>query len=67
MEHVLSTYGTKPDDAARDILDQIAQGNFWVSPHPELLAQSAQGRATHLSGLHNPALAEQAEALLFKK
>jgi len=67
MEHVLSTYGTKPDDAAREILDQIAQGNFWVSPHPELLAQSAQGRAAHLAGLHNPALAEQAEALLFKK
>jgi hypothetical protein len=51
-------------DAGRLILDQIAAGKFWVSPHPEMMAEFAKRRADHLASLSTPALAEGARALL---
>ena len=64
MEHMLKSYGMAPGTAAEMILDQIAEGRFWVSPHPDLLAASAQARAGHLAGLRTPALSAEAAALL---
>jgi hypothetical protein len=53
-----------PVEAARLILDQIAEGKFWVSPHPEMMAESAGRRAAHLAALAIPELAPQAYQLL---
>lgn len=64
MKHVLSAHGMAPVDAARLILDQIAEGRFWVSPHPELMRESAERRAAHLAGLTTPALTAEGRALL---
>lgn len=64
MRHMLSAHGMAPIDAARLIIDQIAEGRFWVSPHPELMRESAERRAAHLSGLTTPALTAEGRSLL---
>jgi NAD(P)-dependent dehydrogenase (short-subunit alcohol dehydrogenase family) len=64
MKHVLSAHGMAPIDAARLILDQIAEGRFWVSPHPEVMRESAERRAAHLSALAMPALTAEGRSLL---
>jgi NAD(P)-dependent dehydrogenase (short-subunit alcohol dehydrogenase family) len=64
MKHVLSAHGMTPLEAARLILDQIAEGRFWVSPHPEIMRESAERRAAHLAGLTTPALTTEGRSLL---
>jgi len=64
MKHVLSAHGMAPIDAARLIVDQIAEGRFWVSPHPEMMQESAERRAAHLAGLMTPALTAEGLSLL---
>ena len=64
MKHVLSEHGMAPIDAARLIMDQIAEGRFWVSPHPEVMRASAERRAAHLAGLQTPALTSEGRSLL---
>jgi len=64
MSAALSQQGMTPIEAARLILDQIAAGKFWVSPHPEMMAESANRRAAHLAALATPELAPQARQLL---
>ncbi|TZG25864.1 SDR family NAD(P)-dependent oxidoreductase [Sphingomonas montanisoli] len=54
MEAVLAQ-GMSGDDAGRAIVDQIVEGRFWVSPHPEMMEGAAQSRAAYLAGLHTPA------------
>jgi hypothetical protein len=51
-------------EAARIILDGIAKGDFWVSTHPELTAETARGRSEYLSNLGAPVLAETARVIL---
>jgi NAD(P)-dependent dehydrogenase (short-subunit alcohol dehydrogenase family) len=66
MSAALSQQGMTPVEAARLIIDQIAEGRFWVSPHPEMMAESATRRAAHLAALARPELAPQAHLLLGK-
>lgn len=54
----------QPMEAARIIFDGIARGDFWVSTHPELTAETARGRADYLANLSRPSLAETARAIL---
>jgi hypothetical protein len=60
----LAEHGMTPVEAARLILDQIAEGRFWVSPHPEMMQDSAGRRAAHLANLAMPELAPRAHLLL---
>ncbi len=64
MAQSLAHQGMSPVDAGRLILDQIAAGKFWVSPHPEMMAEFAKRRANHLASLATPTLAAEAHALL---
>jgi NAD(P)-dependent dehydrogenase (short-subunit alcohol dehydrogenase family) len=64
MTAALSEQGMTPLDAARLILDQVAEGKFWVSPHPEMMQASANRRAAHLAALATPALTAEGRSLL---
>ena len=64
MRQSLEAYGITPLEAAKRILPQIAAGEFWVSTHPEITRDMANGRANHLSGLTTPALGEHILSLL---
>jgi NAD(P)-dependent dehydrogenase (short-subunit alcohol dehydrogenase family) len=64
MQHILAAHGMAPADAARLILDQIAEGRFWVSPHPDVMRASAERRAAHLAQLSTPALTAEGRSLL---
>lgn len=64
MHAMISQSGLTPMEAGEAILDGIASGAFWVSTHPETTAQMARARSDYLANLANPALADQAEALL---
>ena len=64
MAAALSEHGMTPTDAARMILDQVAEGKFWVSPHPEMMQESAGRRAAHLAALATPTLTAEGRSLL---
>jgi len=64
MENLIAAYGMPPDEAGRIILDQIVSGQFWVTTHPDMLAEYALNRATHLTTRAVPALTAEAIALL---
>lgn len=64
MRHMLSETGLSPEEAAGRILDGIASGAFWVSTHPDVMAHMAAARARHLAALAEPALADEARALV---
>jgi len=64
MAAALSQQGMTPLDAARLILDQVAEGKFWVSPHPEMMQASANRRAAHLAALATPVLTAEGRSLL---
>ncbi|WP_157216413.1 SDR family NAD(P)-dependent oxidoreductase [Flavisphingomonas formosensis] len=50
--------GLSPDEAADRIFAQLDEGRFWVSPHPEMLAEMADDRAAYLSARSAPELRE---------
>jgi NADP-dependent 3-hydroxy acid dehydrogenase YdfG len=56
MQQMLELAGLSPAAAAETIFAQLAEGRFWVSPHPEMLQQMAAGRAAALTALANPSL-----------
>lgn len=64
MQHMLSQSGLPPRDAARLILNGIAEQRFWVSTHPEITAHMAKTRAEHLANLATPSLTEETRQLL---
>jgi NAD(P)-dependent dehydrogenase (short-subunit alcohol dehydrogenase family) len=64
MADALAQHGMSATDAGRLILDQIAAGKFWVSPHPEMMADSAKRRAAYMAALATPALTAEGKALL---
>lgn len=64
MQAMLGSYGMAADQAGQLILEGIAARRFWVSPHPEMMAQYAQERAACLMALTPPALDDQKRALL---
>ena len=64
MEAMLGDHGMAPARAGELILEGIARRRFWVSPHPEMMADAAAGRAAYLSALNPPALTDQMRALI---
>jgi len=55
--------GMQPMEAARIILAGIAQGDFWVSTHPDLTLRTARMRADYLSTLALPDLPDTARKI----
>jgi len=64
MHAMITQQGITPEEAGEIILAGIASGVFWVSTHPETTSYMAAARASHLSTLATPALAEEARALV---
>jgi NAD(P)-dependent dehydrogenase (short-subunit alcohol dehydrogenase family) len=64
MGNMTAAHGMPPDQAGILILDQIAEGRFWVSPHPEMLAENARQRAAHLATLERPSIRPELFAIL---
>jgi hypothetical protein len=64
MHAMISQMGLTPIQAGEVILDGIASGAFWVSTHPETTAEMARARSEYLAALADPALADQAKALV---
>lgn len=64
MKAMLKEQGMTGYEAARQILPQIAAGEFWVSTHPEVTQHFAANRADHLANLRKPMLAPELAALL---
>ena len=64
MNTMITEHGMTGAEAGKLILDQIAAGEFWVSPHPDMMREYAARRAVHLSALTRPELAPQTRALL---
>jgi NAD(P)-dependent dehydrogenase (short-subunit alcohol dehydrogenase family) len=54
MSKLVNEQGMSPADSARDILEGIAAGQFFVSQFPEMLAEMARERADHLRDLTRP-------------
>lgn len=48
--------GLDPTEAGRRIVEQVLEGRFWVSSHPDRFAKAARRRAERLSTLALPAL-----------
>jgi len=66
MANMLREHGQSGDEAAKRILEGIAAGQFWVSCHPEMMAEFARRRAAELTALVNPKLDERMRQLLGK-
>jgi NAD(P)-dependent dehydrogenase (short-subunit alcohol dehydrogenase family) len=64
MRAMLAQSGISGLEAAERILRQIADGEFWVSTHPEITAEFARNRAAHLSALSRPQLGPETLAML---
>jgi NAD(P)-dependent dehydrogenase (short-subunit alcohol dehydrogenase family) len=64
MHDLLSSHGITPLQAGAMILDQIVTGDYWITTHPEMLAETSQSRAAFLSSLAPPVLNAQTRALL---
>ena len=64
MQTMLREYGTSPAEAGRLILDGVARGDFWVSTHPQMMAEAAHDRAAYLQKMERPRLTQTARAIL---
>ena len=64
MKAMLTHTGISASAAAQLILPQIANGDFWVSTHPEMTAEMAGQRAQTLSARARPQLSAELMALL---
>lgn len=62
MQHVLAQ-GMNAQEAGRMILDQVEAGSFWVTTHPEMMAETARTRADYLAGFKDPSVGRGGEAL----
>lgn len=64
MRQSMETYGMELDEACKVILEQVADGAFWVSTQPEMTQSIAGNRARFLSEREPPALTAETRALL---
>jgi len=64
MQAMLGEFGMTSEDAGDLILSGIASRNFWISTHPELMAESADERAAILQSRVAPSLNDQNRVLL---
>jgi len=49
MRDMLATQGMTGADAAGLLLDQVVEGRFWVTPHPDMFRQSVDRRVNALT------------------
>lgn len=56
MLAMLRDHGLAPVEAGRRILDGIANGDFWVSPHPAMMEQATERSAAHRRARARPVL-----------
>ncbi|AIT80573.1 SDR family NAD(P)-dependent oxidoreductase [Novosphingobium pentaromativorans] len=59
MKAMIRDHGLPAQQAGERILAGIAAGDFWVSPHPEMMAGAAAARGSFLQGLKDPQLNER--------
>jgi NADP-dependent 3-hydroxy acid dehydrogenase YdfG len=64
MRQAMDAYGMDLAEASQLILEQIANGAFWVSTQPEMTRNLAQARADFLRDQTRPSLSPEARALL---
>ena len=64
MREMMAAYGMDLDEACRRILEQVAEGRFWVSTHPEMTAQMIEGRIAFLRAQADPSMTDETRALL---
>lgn len=54
MAQLADEHGMEVDEASRMIINQIAEGKFWVSTHPEILEDFISRRVSFLSNYEFP-------------
>ncbi len=64
MRETMAAYGMDLDAACQTILEQIAEGRFWVSTQPEMTDNIANNRARFLLEKEAPMLTGETRALL---
>lgn len=64
MRELMAKHGMDLDEGCRRIVEQIAEGNFWVSTQPEMTAQLIEARVEFLRSQLPPKLGEQARQLI---
>lgn len=64
MFEMMAAYGMDLDEGCKVILEQVAEGKFWVSTQPEMTEQAVSGRIRFMSEQSPPFLADQAKQLL---
>lgn len=64
MFEMMRDYGMDLDEGCRVILEQIAEGKFWVHTQPEMSQQVLEGRIAFLQGQSAPVIPEAARHLL---
>lgn len=64
MRQMMAAYGMDLDEGCRRIVEQIAEGRFWVSTQPEMTESMIAGRVDFLSRQAVPTLNEQTRQLL---
>ncbi len=64
MREMMANYGMDLDEGCRRIVEQLAEGKFWVSTQPEMTADIVADRVNFLREQRTPALSEQTRQLL---
>lgn len=64
MRETMANYGMDLDDACKFVIEQIAEGKFWVSTQPEMTQQAIEGRVAFFQSQKAPELNEQTRAIL---
>jgi short-subunit dehydrogenase len=64
MRDMMGAYGMDLAEASERILEQIANGAFWVSTQPDMTRDIVSGRIAFLQNQARPTLAEQTRAIL---
>jgi NAD(P)-dependent dehydrogenase (short-subunit alcohol dehydrogenase family) len=64
MYELMTNYGMDLDEGCRLILEQVAEGKFWVSTQPEMTLAAVDGRIQFFKDQSAPVLADQARQLL---
>ena len=64
MHDLMAAHGMDLAEGCKVILEQVAEGKFWVSTQPEMTQQAIDGRMAFFRDQSAPVLADQARQLL---
>lgn len=64
MREMMANHGMDLDEGCAEFVRKMAEGRFWVDSQPDMTEQAVSGRIDFLRERRNPALADQARALL---